>query len=80
MTSWTDKIKNAMRSKVLWFNAVMLALIDQMPYIIGQIIDGLPSLQPYIGGGVYKHVMGFVLIVNFLFRFRTRRPVLEPHP
>ena len=70
-------LRGALKSKVIWFNGIMLVLIDQMPYIVGQIIDGLPTLAPYISTGVYKHVMGFVLIVNFLFRFRTRRPLDE---
>lgn len=79
---WLVNLRGALRSKVVWFNLVMAGLIEQIPYITQQIIEGLPDLQPYLGSGVYKHAMGFVVIVNFFLRFRTHRPLAEKgaHP
>jgi hypothetical protein len=74
---WVAQIRGALRSKVVWFNLVMAGLIDQIPYITQQLIEGLPDLQPYLGSSIYKHAMGFVIFINFLLRFRTRKPLAE---
>ena len=75
--NWIAQLRGALKSKVVWFNVVMAGLIDQIPYITQQLIEGLPDLQPYLGSSVYKHAMGFVVLVNFLLRFRTKRPLAE---
>lgn len=74
---WLLQLRGALKSKVVWFNLIMAGLIDQIPYITQQLIEGLPDMQPYLSSGVYKHAMGFVVTVNFLLRFRTRRPLAE---
>lgn len=76
-TTWLAQLRGALKSKVVWFNLVMAGLIDQIPYITQQLIEGLPDLQPYLGSGTYKHAMAFVVTVNFLLRFRTKRPLAE---
>ena len=77
IANWLAQLRGALKSKVVWFNLIMAGLIDQIPYITQQLIEGLPDLQPYLGSETYKHAMGFVVLVNFLLRFRTKRPLAE---
>lgn len=77
-TKWTlflAKLAGAIRSKTIWLNAVLLALLDQLPNLLGQVGAALPELQPYLGPTLYRNVALFLIFGNLYLRFRTKTPL-----
>lgn len=66
-----DKLKKAYRSKVIWFNTVIAALIPIMPELIQQAVDAIPQLQPYLPDDTYKFLTFVGLMGNIYLRFKT---------
>lgn len=66
------QLLGAVHSKVVWFNAVMLALIDQLPTIAANLALVLPEVQPYIGPSLYKYAFLMNILINLYLRFKTK--------
>ena len=66
-----DKIKNAWRSKTIWFNGLLLAALP----LFELALSLLPQIQEYLPENVYK-IVGLVAVVgNALLRFSTKHPL-----
>lgn len=65
------KVKGARRSFVIWFNALLLALLP----VFEMAVSSLPQLREYLPDNVYKWVGLFVVVGNILLRFKTSQPL-----
>jgi hypothetical protein len=65
------KIKGCIRSWTIWFNGVLGTFYAAMPFAK----DSFPDLQPYLPSGVYMHILGAIVLVNILLRFKTTHPL-----
>lgn len=75
LTLFTAKLAGAVRSKTVWFNAVLLAMLEYLPTLLNQLDAVLPQLQPYLGADTYKHVTLFMVLGNLYLRFHTKLPL-----
>lgn len=71
MHTFIAKLKNAWRSKTIWFNALMVAL----PSLLDQLSGVMPNLQPYMPANVFQAVTVSLIVGNVLLRFITRLPL-----
>lgn len=68
-----DHIKKAYKSKVIWFNATLAALIPLLP----ELINAIPELQPYLPTDTYKTLTLLGLIGNIYLRFHTNTSLAQ---
>jgi hypothetical protein len=61
------KLAGSMRSWTIWFNAILLSLIEGLP----MLQESLPQLQVYLPPGIYTNLTMVLIIGNILLRFRT---------
>ena len=69
------KLRGAVRSKTIWFNALVVLALHNLPQIAAVLADQLPAMQPYLGPHLYQDAMLFVLVVNLYLRFKTSMPL-----
>jgi len=69
------KLQGAMRSRTVWFNAITLAFIDQLPQLIDYAAQNLPLLQPYLPANHYTTIIGAITIANMILRYKTTHPL-----
>lgn len=62
-----DKIVKIYKSKTIWFNATIAALIPLLP----ELINAIPELQPYLPTDTYKTLTLIGLVGNIYLRFKT---------
>lgn len=75
---YVNKVIGAFRSKVIWLNAVFLAMVpwaDEIIAKLAQLSTELPALQPYVPDNIYKAVGTIAVIANLILRFKTRVPL-----
>ena len=66
-----DKLKNAWRSRTIWFNAILLAALP----VFELALQILPQIQEFVPANVYK-IVGVVAVVgNTVLRFLTQHPL-----
>jgi hypothetical protein len=71
MQKFIDKLKNAWRSKTIWFNTVVgLGLLYS-----DQILQLLPQLQPVLGAQHFQTILTAVTVANVVLRFVTQHPL-----
>lgn len=66
-----DKIRNAWRSRTIWFNAFLLTLLPLFEMISG----AMPQLHEYLPDNVYKAVGVITVAGNIVLRFLTSKPL-----
>lgn len=71
IVAFIDKLRGAARSKTVWFNAVALAFVGQLPAMIDYAAQNLPALQPYLPANHYTTIIGAITIANLILRFKT---------
>lgn len=71
MQTLIAKIKNAWRSRTIWFNVIMASL----PTLLDQASGTLPQLQSYLPANVYETMAVALIVGNFLLRFVTTLPL-----
>ena len=69
------RLRGALLSKTMWFNAVALVFVDQLPQLIDYTASNLPTLQPYIPANHYNMVIGVITVVNLILRYKTKHPL-----
>lgn len=69
------KLVGAVRSKTIWLNGLFLLFLDQLPNILGNLAQTLPTLQPYLGDALYRNVSLFLILGNLYLRFKTKTPL-----
>jgi hypothetical protein len=60
------RIRAALRSAGVWFNAVLLAALPFTDAILGAVHDNLPDLAPYLPPNIYKAVGCAVVVFNLI--------------
>lgn len=65
--AFLDKLVNIYRSKTIWFNATVAALIPLLP----ELINAIPELQTYLPTDTYKTLTLIGLVGNIYLRFKT---------
>jgi hypothetical protein len=66
-----NKLRNAWRSKTIWFNTVLLSLLP----IFEVALQLTPQIREFLPEDVYK-VIGLVAVVgNTVLRFMTSKPL-----
>jgi len=63
-----SRIKGALRSVTIWFNALVGAAIILLP----DAATSLSGLQPYIPHNIFQWTMGIVVAANIILRFHTK--------
>lgn len=66
-----DKIRNAWRSRTIWFNAFLLALLPLFDMISG----AMPQLHEFVPDNVYKTIGIVTVVGNIVLRFLTSKPL-----
>ena len=66
-----DKLRNAWRSRTIWFNAGLLAMLP----LFDMINAALPQLHEFLPDNVYKAVGMATVLANILLRFFTSTPL-----
>lgn len=69
------RVRGAVRSKTVWFNALALALVNQLPQLIDYAAQNLPLLQPYLPANHYTTIVGAITITNLILRYKTTHPL-----
>lgn len=71
MQKFIDKLKNAWRSKTVWFNmAAGLCLTYS-----DQILQLMPQLQPVLGSQNFQTALTVITVANVVLRFVTSHPL-----
>jgi hypothetical protein len=71
MQNFVAKLKNAWRSKTVWFNAgAGLALAYS-----NEILQLMPQLQPVLGADHFQAAITTITIANVVLRFVTTHPL-----
>lgn len=68
-----NRLKKAWKSLTIWFNSAALSLIPAVEFAK----DSFPEMQSYVDHGFYKWVMGTVVAVNILLRFKTNKDLAD---
>ena len=66
-----NKARNVWRSKTIWFNGVLLAILP----LTEMMQVALPQLQQFLPDNLYKTVGLATLIGNIVLRFFTKAPL-----
>lgn len=66
-----DKLRNAWRSKTIWFNASLVALIP----LFDVFVNLLPQIREFLPDDVYKLVGLIAIVGNTFLRFLTSQPL-----
>lgn len=64
-----EKLRGALKSWTVWFNALMATAIPFLDYAQDQI----PSLSGLVPSDFYRYVLGAVVVANLFLRFKTDR-------
>jgi hypothetical protein len=75
-----EKLKGAVRSRTIWFNAVLGALWATIGQWVPYLADALPQLAPYLGEDKYRTLMLVVTAGNIVLRFKTSTSLGEKKP
>lgn len=70
-TTFLDKLRNAWRSKTVWFNGLLLLALA----FSDQILAALPGLQQYLPADLYQRIGMVAGIANLVLRFVTAHPL-----
>lgn len=68
---WLAKLKGCLRSLTIWFNGVMGTVIIALPFAQ----DNFPALETYLSHELYRYLMGAIVAINLLLRFKTKLPL-----
>ena len=71
--AFVDKLSNIWRSKTIWFNAGLAALIPILP----ELINLIPQLEPYLPTDTYKTLTLVGLVGNVVLRFMTTKSLAQ---
>lgn len=69
------QLRGALRSKTIWFNALVLAFVGQLPELVDYMAQNMPGLQPYLPASHANTIIGAITIANVILRFRTTHPL-----
>lgn len=69
------KLRGAARSKTVWFNALVLIFIQQLPGFIDYLAQNMVALQPYLPASHAQTIIGAITIANVILRFKTTHPL-----
>jgi len=72
---FVDKLYGAFKSKTVWFNALALVFLQQLPDFISYLAQNMSSLQPFIPAEYYQLVVGAIAVANIVLRFKTTHPL-----
>lgn len=61
------KLRGTVRSFTIWANGIAGSIYLGLP----MLQDSLPQLQAYIPANFFQFLMGGVIVVNILLRFKT---------
>lgn len=70
-TAFIDKLAGAKRSATIWFNGITGTVVMGLP----MLQDNLPQVREYVPMDYFKWVMGAVIVINILLRFKTTQPL-----
>ena len=62
-----DDLLKIHKSMTIWFNGLMLTLMEVIPFAQ----DQFPQLQAYVSPNFYKHAMIALVVGNIILRFKT---------
>ena len=68
-----ERVKNSWKSWTIWFNGTAIALMAFWP----DLVTNFPTIQGYVSDITYKRIMGLILVINLILRFKTTKDLAD---